>query len=363
MKNIKQLLIIPLIALLFVSCEKEDYANYEAKTDGFINITFTRESIDSELKYSFTDETEPKYIVITIKNSDEDYALNAKKFELIKLGDGYFTENIKLEEGAYTIEDFLVLSSNDSTIYLTPKINSKFEHLVSHPLPYAFNVLANETSEITLDVIPAGFGSAEDYGYAFFTFNIIKTFVVQPDSLEGIDAFIEYWPYNEYSDRNFGMHPEFSASAWTSSGVPLAVRSLIKFNLASISTDAEIISARLYLYSVDNTVNGPGHSTLSGSNAFILQKVTSDWDESLVTWNTQPSATEEGQILLPASDSALQDYIINITDLVQGMVNDPLTNFGMMIKLEQERYYRRILFASSDHDQQTKHPKLEISYK
>lgn len=191
-----------------------------------------------------------------------------------------------------------------------------------------------------------------------------KVLKIQPDAQDGCDAFIEDWPNANYSNRNFGNHPEFQASAFTAQGIPLTVRSLIRFDLSQIPVGTKISSAHLYLFSVDNTVNGPGHFSTDSTNSLIIQKVTSHWDEQSVSWNTQPATTSEGQIVLPPSDSINQNYAIDVTLFVQEMVNDPQNNFGFMMRMENEEFYRKILFASSDYpDDASKHPALVIRYK
>ncbi len=179
--------------------------------------------------------------------------------------------------------------------------------------------------------------------------------------VEGMDAYISSYPNNNYTNRNFGDHPEFQASAWTA-GESFVVRSLIKFNLESIPPSSSVKNAVLNLYSVDNTVNGPGHSTLSGSNAWKLQQVAAGWSESTVTWNTQPVITVTNSIDLPASMATIQDYQIDVTAFVANMVKNPSTNHGLLLRLADETIYRRILFASSDHPDSSKHPKLVVTY-
>ena len=44
------------------------------------------------------------------------------------------------------------------------------------------------------------------------------------------------------------------------------------------------------------------------------------------------------------------------------MVNDPANSHGFSIALQNESYYRRLVFASSDNMDPTKHPKLEVTY-
>jgi hypothetical protein len=190
-----------------------------------------------------------------------------------------------------------------------------------------------------------------------------ETMVLQPNSADGKDAFIEDYPEFNYTNLNFGTHVELSANAWTAQGIPLVVRGLIEFDLSAIPTNAVIEEAVLELYAVGNTNNGPGHSTLSGSNPFVVKRVTSPWDEMQVTWNTMPSTTDSNQVLAPASTQSLQDYSIDVTQFVTDMHNSTVQNYGFMIQLINEQYYRRILFASSDHADASKHPKLTIKYK
>lgn len=186
--------------------------------------------------------------------------------------------------------------------------------------------------------------------------------ILQPDSNLGKDTFIEDYPLREYRDRNFGTNREFQATAWTADGIPLVVRNLIDFDFSRIPKNIEISSAKLFLYAVDNTINGPGHSNRSGSNLFLLQRITSEWNELDVTWNTRPSTTTDSQVYVAGSEHYMQDYEIVITKLVRDILNNPSESHGLMIRLATEEYYRRVLFASSDHEDSTKHPKLVVEY-
>jgi len=330
---------------------------------GFLNFSFNKEELQKGLKSSDTQNTTPIAAIITVKDQKGGYIFNARRFPLYSIGSGYFTQKIELKTAEYTIEEFLVINADNSVIYLTPKFNSEFGSFVNTPLPLAFNVLENNTIDVILEVLPFSFGKESAYGYNTFSFDVVQTIELKPNSAEGIDAFIEDYPRNGYSDRNFGNHSEILSAGWTTQGISLVVRSLLKFDLSAIPTDLEIYHANLYLYSADNTVNGPGHSTLSGSNELIIQKVTSDWEELTVTWNTQPTTTDIGEIVLPASDSSSQDYTIDMSEMVQEMIANPESNYGFMLKLQNENYYRRTLFASSDNVLSSKHPKLIISYK
>lgn len=180
----------------------------------------------------------------------------------------------------------------------------------------------------------------------------------QPDGNNGNDAFI----YDLKPDRNLGTHQDFMASVWTNGGIPVIVRSLIKFDFSSIPKDAIIDSVRLSLYSYHSPLN-LAHSTVSGSNLALLQRVTSDWDENQVTWNNQPETTIKNQVALSRSQKEIQDYLnIDVTKLAEEMIKNTVSNYGFMLKLETEEYYRSMVFGSSDNDNSNLHPKLVIFY-
>jgi hypothetical protein len=148
----------------------------------------------------------------------------------------------------------------------------------------------------------------------------------------------------------------FASQAWTWSGKPGIVRSLIQFNLDSIPADAIITDAYLYLYHNPDTK----HSKLSNSNASFIERVMSGWDASTACWNNQPVTTSINRVYLEESSSDTQDYIVNVLALVKDMKAQG--NFGMMLKLASEKHYASLFFASSNHPNSAYHPKLVVTY-
>jgi hypothetical protein len=183
------------------------------------------------------------------------------------------------------------------------------------------------------------------------------TLTLQPSGATGKDALIT----SLNPTLNAGTHAEYDALAWTNGGNPVTFRSLVEFDLSSIPVGATIMDAELTLYSYNSPANGQ-HSTMSGSNAAYLQRITSTWDESTVTWNTQPSVTTTNQASLAASVSPSQNYNIDVTNMVVDMINNPGTSFGFRISLVTESAYRSLVFASSDNATSSLHPKLVITY-
>ena len=186
-----------------------------------------------------------------------------------------------------------------------------------------------------------------------------NTITLQPDSTLGKDALIESFCPN----KNYKNHPNIQAEAWTEGGVPGIDRSLFAFDLSQLPSEIIVNSALLSLYYAPQ-YNGLTHSTLSGSNECIIQRIINSWDESTVTWNNQPSTTSVNQVTLPQSSFDSQDYLnIDVTSLVKDMLDsNEIMNMGFMISLVTEVHYRRMSFASSDYVNSSKHPKLVINY-
>ncbi len=197
----------------------------------------------------------------------------------------------------------------------------------------------------------------------FFLTNVDAqtTITIQPDSTQGKDALLH--GLSSEVSTNYGSNPQLAASAWTFSGTPGVVRSALEFDFSMIPSGATINSAYLSLYAWDSE-NGLGqHSTLSGSNECWLQRITSAWDESTVNWNTQPAATTTNQVSISASTAPTQDYLnIDVSTLVQDMIDNPSASFGFLLRLQNESYYRLMNFASSDHINSALHPLIEICY-
>ncbi|MCX6897030.1 MAG: DNRLRE domain-containing protein [Verrucomicrobia bacterium] len=103
--------------------------------------------------------------------------------------------------------------------------------------------------------------------------------------------------------------------------------------------------------------------SLSGSNAALLQRITGAWNDTTVTWNNQPATTNVNEVPLLQSTNPNQDYLnIDVTSMVMDMIQYPSSSYGFMIKLQNENYFRSMIFASSNHPDCNKHPKLEIKY-
>jgi hypothetical protein len=147
---------------------------------------------------------------------------------------------------------------------------------------------------------------------------------------------------------------------WTKDGTPSTKYGLIDFDFSAIPANSVITEATLSLYHDAASVD-PGHSQLSGSNEAVIQRMTSDWAET-VSWDGTPSSVEENETTISASTSETQDYEIDLLALTQDVINDQSNSFGFLIKMVETSHYRSLVFASSEHSNSDLHPKLVVKY-
>jgi len=123
-----------------------------------------------------------------------------------------------------------------------------------------------------------------------------------------------------FNDRDF-MEVENSYGAYGEWGE----HSLIKFDLSSISSDVSILSANLYLYYHTYQTNNPVGRDLN------LYRVAGDWNEDIVTWDTQPSyaAQPTSYATVPSSTGVWMEW--NVTNDVQDFVDGMIDNYGWII--------------------------------
>lgn len=131
------------------------------------------------------------------------------------------------------------------------------------------------------------------------------------------DAYVSQYYFNS----NFGGSPALYIGRFAGPGD--VYRSLLKFDLSSLPSDSTIQTAQLFLY-----VN---RKDVPGSQLVTIYQATTDWNESLVTWNNQPSGTEvaSGSIL----DAYVGTYVsFDITPLVQSWYYFTTPNTGIIIQ-------------------------------
>ncbi len=177
--------------------------------------------------------------------------------------------------------------------------------------------------------------------------------------------------YTYITSTNYGDVKKLHTSEWTWSNNRFADRSVMDFDLSDIPQGAQILDAKLSLYAQDPQPNADymhmNYSTTQNTgykqNKSYLERITTSWQENIVTWANKPGTTPTNRIILPESTAYDQDYLnVNVTSLVQDMVDNPDNSYGFMLRLVNEQKYARMAFCSVDHPDPSKYPKLEITY-
>ncbi len=200
----------------------------------------------------------------------------------------------------------------------------------------------------------------------------VEQLVLQPGPTDGYDTWLT-WKRNDsvITNWNWDTVAITAAYAWTSGGIPITGRSLIKFTgLSAIPSNALVISATLYMYGVDNSPHLPvGNSLYAGSpytedNSMTVLRVTQNWISTQVTWPTQPKVTRTDAVVIPVSDKQWNyDAHVDVTGMVKKMVADPSTNYGFMFRMAVEQIYKCMQFSSSNYYIPERRPKLVVVYK
>lgn len=147
---------------------------------------------------------------------------------------------------------------------------------------------------------------------------------------------------------------------WYDPGTGLSehMQALLRFDLSSIPAGSTITSATLTLHNTRAAANGAG-------DVLNIGRVTSAWTEAH-TWNMGiPSSVPTGIVTpsvagLTQSPVAPEPYAIpGVEALVQGWVDTPASNFGVILTTTQNLNLR---FATSEHGTASARPKLDVTY-
>jgi hypothetical protein len=104
-----------------------------------------------------------------------------------------------------------------------------------------------------------------------------------------------------------------------------ASQGLVKFDLSSVSDEAIVISATFYLYYYDWSSTNPAGRPIN------IYRITSDWKEDTVTWNTQPTYHSSPTDNCPIPQSVGMWMNWDVKSDVQDFVSGQVTNYGWII--------------------------------
>lgn len=191
---------------------------------------------------------------------------------------------------------------------------------------------------------------------------ILSTLAQTSYSIEfGTDSadISDTWANSRLPTENNGATVISRAGAGTNGGVTQITRAYVRFNdfPGTLPSNAIIDSARLKYH-----VNMPTWWSRSTTNQSYVQMVIGAWEDSTLTWNTQPSVDTTGQALT-ANYAAY--YIgwdsVDVTDHVNYFLNNQGLYNGWRFQSVSESVYRLLTFSSRE-DSPEEAPKLKVWY-
>jgi hypothetical protein len=122
------------------------------------------------------------------------------------------------------------------------------------------------------------------------------------------------------ADGNYGSSFLMRAGAYSGA----ANRALIQFDLTAIPTGTSISQASLRVYYQVCAVLGT-------TTTLTAYRVDESWEELTATWNSQPAYAEAyGSAAFTSCASGWRSF--DVTNLVQGWVNDDYPNYGVLLR-------------------------------
>jgi hypothetical protein len=147
-----------------------------------------------------------------------------------------------------------------------------------------------------------------------------------------LTAYKDTWVNEATPNTNYGAELELTLS--TGSGGHGMAFILLDFDLSALPADAQVISATLSVYSLDTAVD---------AYAILPYAITSGWNESTATWNTQPTASHRGDT--PVMHVPDGWTVFDVTNIIQDWHDGALFISGIALDPEAPSSGSRIFQA------------------
>lgn len=157
--------------------------------------------------------------------------------------------------------------------------------------------------------------------------------------------------YIQQSYPNTNRNNEDRLRVGTVTYIHWGVRSLINFDVSQIPPKSIINSALLELYAYNDG------SSYTAEIQFYSRRITTAWDPSTVTWNSQPNATTVGQEASTPNSRYEKWYEVSVKNAIQAWVNGEV-NYGILLVQDPQIIKtNKAFYRSGD-----LRPKLTIDY-
>lgn len=188
---------------------------------------------------------------------------------------------------------------------------------------------------VIIGILVALFG-ANEVGAIIYTTNIAS----RPDDV-GISKFdpIILYPTDDahirqnFPDNNEGNAPDMNVR--NDGGINYAWQGVIRFDVSSVQIpENTTIKATVYCYYRTFADNDPA------ARPFFLYKITEDWNEETVTWNTRPSCTPHTSAIALVPDTPGKWMEWDVTEDVTAFIDKSEQNYGW--KISDDTYWGSI---------------------
>jgi hypothetical protein len=216
----------------------------------------------------------------------------------------------------------------------------------------------------------------EGDGYFRYVLSVLPTektiFPVQVDptvqwqsgAAYGKDSYLK----SNMTTTNYGTNAWWNTTTISSGSI---TRAIIEFDSLSVIPVGSIIDSAFFTVTIQGTGSGSQDSTLS------LRRLTKSWSESVVCWDSASAgvlwstaggdfgSNKYGTRTIDTTKAVNDTVIFNVKTLIDTLLNKGLSNYGWMLKFDNDGVstssYR--YFYSSDATTAVYRPKLIIYYK
>ncbi len=117
--------------------------------------------------------------LVTIKDQNGALIYDKEYLPVYKFGDQFTTRSLKIPVGKFQLTEFMLVDSMGVVLWATPVEGSNLAHLVRKPLPLPFDVVADQTTSLPIQVIRVGDHRPADFGYLNFDIDFVDMFCLQ----------------------------------------------------------------------------------------------------------------------------------------------------------------------------------------
>lgn len=117
--------------------------------------------------------------LVTIKDQNGALIYDKEYLPVYKFGDQFTTKSLKIPVGKFQLTEFMLVDSMGVVLWATPVEGSNLAHLVRKPLPIAFDVVADQTTSLPIQVVRVRDHRPGDFGYINFDIGFVERFCLK----------------------------------------------------------------------------------------------------------------------------------------------------------------------------------------